>query len=287
MIPDTPEDADVLVIQPGQISPGCPTADAVLDRHSGWHQPRSPAPTLSHRTSFAPIVPPTQTPNSRTSLKPGSFILFQLDKQELANRLGISKDSEPLKNSLALPVKQHVGLVLGTFGGGRDSDPQDYIILFVSKTPPPGLAPGCNLFAVPLTTKKQRGDTEDRPSAYARLFPWTGCYQYTVFGARIIPTYTHRSAIEYKLNNFDEIDHLVSGDRAELDSKWFTLTLPMSDEEALLFQNMIPDIADPIPVEVWEELRLADGCYDPSEFVREALRFKELAQVEEEELGCQ
>jgi len=116
MIPDTPGDADVLVTRNGQISPGCPTAGAVLDGYSEWQRAWSPAPTLSDRTDFAPAIPPSQIRNPWTFLRPGSFILFQLDKRELANQLLVPENSDLLDRCLVFPTKSYVGLVLGSFG---------------------------------------------------------------------------------------------------------------------------------------------------------------------------
>ena len=286
MTSDTPDDTNVLVIQPGQISPGCSTADAVLDGHSGWPQPESSVPTLSHRTTFAPTIIPTRAQDPWTTLSPGSFILFQLDKRELATQLHISKDSE------LPPTKKYVGLVMGAFGGDSDSESQDYTIAFVSKTLPPGSSQNSkrNMFAVPIVTAKGTEESAPgRPRLRARLFPWSGCYQYTVLGTRIVPTHTYRSAIEYKLDEqgFHDFDHLVVEDHMELVHQLHSITPSMSEDEALLFENMMVDTAIPLPVKVWQELTAVKECPDPREFVEEVLRFRELALAEAEELDYQ
>jgi len=281
---DTPDDANVLTIQPGQISPGCLTADAVLDGHSGRQQSWSPGPTPPQRTTFAPITPPTKTQNPWMTLSPGSLILFQLDEQELAAQLHISEDSE------LPPTKQYIGLVMGTFGGG--SGAQDYSIAFISKTLPPGSSqnPERNLFAVPIVAATGVEDNApDHPRLRARLFPWTGCYQYTVLGTKIIPTDIYHSPTEYKLDeeDFYDFEHFAVNDFVELAHQSHTITSSMSEEEALLFENMILETAVPLPVKVWQGLTAVKECPDPREFVEEVLRFRNLALAEAEELGYQ
>jgi len=292
MISDAPDDTDILIIQPGQISPGCLTAGAVLDGHSGWQEPWSPAPTFPQHTNFAPTIPPTRTQNPWTTLNPGSLIFFQLDEQELAARLRIPENSGLLGRCPAPTVKKYVGLIMGTFNGSEDSAAQEYTIAFVSKTLPPGSSqnPERSMFAVPIVAPKGAEENPiGRPQLRARLFPWTGCYQYTVLGTRIIPTHINHSAIEYKLDEEDflDFDDLVMEDYAELVRRLPSITSSMSVEEALVFENMIVDTAAPLPVEVWQELKADQEVHDPREFVEEALRFGELAEAAAEELGSQ
>jgi hypothetical protein len=276
MTPDTPEHANVFVTCSGQISPGCPTADAILDGYSGWQQPCSPAPTISYRAKFAPIVPPTRTRDPLTFLRPGSFVLFQLDARVLAAQVHISESSELFERCTQFPTKRYVGLVLGSFGGENDSDLQGYDIAFVSKSLPPGsgYSAESDSFAIPIAPMN-RGDIDGRRPLRPKPFPWTGCYQYTVHGARIVPTRTYPSAIEYRLN--DE-DFEAFDDRVALDRR----TLSISDEEALLFEDMRTSVL--LPVKVWQELTAEQGCHDPREFVEEVLHFREHALAGDEDL---
>ncbi|KAF9648050.1 hypothetical protein BDM02DRAFT_2427711 [Thelephora ganbajun] len=280
MTPDTPNDSDVLVTRSGPISPGCPTADAILDGYSGRQQSWSPAPTISRRTSFSPIILPTQTRNPWTILHPGSFILFQLDKRELANQLLIPEGSELLEHCLAFPTKRYAGLVMGSFRGERDSDAQEHVIAFVSKSLPPGsrCSTERDSFVVPIAPTK-RGNINDRQPLHPRPFPWIGCYQYTVLGARIVPTHVYPSAIEYRLSedDFDAFDTCTIDDRVMLNFQQDSTPF-ISDEEALLFENMrMSDTAIALPVKVWQELTAEQDCHDPRKFVEEALKFRELA----------
>ena len=284
MTSDTSDDIDVLIVQPGQISPGCPTAGAILDGHSGWQQHWSPAPTLPQRTNFAPIIPPTQTQNPWETLSPGSLILFQFDRRELATQLHIPED-------LAPPVRKYVGLVVGAFNGNNCSGAQEYTIAFVSKILPPGSIqnPKHNLLAVPIVTVKGTENAREHPRLRARLFPWPGYYLYTALGARIVPTHINYSAIENKLDeeDFYDFDDFVMMGRVELAHQLPSITSSMSVEEALVFENMIADTATPLPVKVWQELTPEEESHDPREFVKESLRFMELAQAEVGELGRQ
>ena len=267
MASDTSDDDNVLVARSGQISPGCPTADAVLGgRQRSW----SPAPTLPQRTNFGPIFPPTQIHNPWTSLYPGLFILFQLDNRELENRpLPVPGDSESLEHCLAFPTKRYVGLVVGSFPLGNDSDAQVHDIVFVSNPLPRASrsSPECDPFTVPIApTKKNSSDREPlRPGP----FPWAGCYQHTVFGTRITPTRVYPSAIEYKLNqeDFDAFESYVDDDRTALER--------MSSIPDEKWDMKIPDATPPFPVKVWQELRAERECHDPREFVEEALLFQE------------
>lgn len=280
MTPNTPDDADVLVTRSGQISPGCPTAGAVLDGYSEWQRAWSPVPTLSERASFAPTIPPSPTRNPWTFLRPGSFILFQLDKRELANQLLVPEDSDLLDRCLALPTKSYAGLVLGSFGGESDSDVQEYVIAFLSKSLPPGSGTSMtrDSFTVPIDPT-ERWNTNRRPPLCPKPFSWTGCYQYTVLGTRIAPTRIYHSAIEYGLdeNNFHRFETFAMSDRAKLDRQAYDMSF-ISDEEASLFEGMrISDTATSLPVKVWQELTAEKECHDPREFLQEASEFRELA----------
>jgi len=283
MMSDTSDDTNVLAVQPGPISPGYPTAGAVLDGRSGRRQPWSPDPTLSPRTSFAPISLPSRTLDL-LSLDAGSFILFQLDKRELANQLHIPEDSELFEHCLAFPVKQYVGLVTGTFCGGSDSGEMIHTIAFVSKSLPPDSGHGRSPSSVPIITTRKQEQLDELPSLYLGLFPWTGCYQYTVLGTMVVPMSTHPSAIEYKLDeaDFEEFDNLVTKAYTELASQR-DITTP--DEEVLLFEKMVPGNGILLPVEVWQELTAVQECSDPREFVEEVSHFRVLALSNAEELG--
>ena len=282
MVPDTFDDGDIAVPCSSQISPGCPTAGAVLDGNSTWRVSQNPAPALAQRTEFPPITPLINTRNPWALLRPGLLVLFQLDKRELARQLLVPEGTESFERCLAFPTKRYIGLVVGSFRGERDSDAQEYVIAFVSKTLPPASGPSAepDSFTVPIAPTKQE-NVNGRQPLHPKPFPWTGCYQYTVFGTRIVPTHTYPSAIEYKLSEEDlyNFDTFAMADRATLafhrDS-----TSPTSDEkEVLLFENMkILDTMITLPVKVWQELtREQQGCHDPREFVEEALDFRELA----------
>lgn len=279
MSSDTPDDADVLVIRSGQISPGCLSADPVLQGRSEWQARWShlDTPTLPRRTGFAPITPPTQTRNPLTSLDDGSYILFELDKREFANRLRIPEDSELLESLLDLPTKKYVGLVMGSFGGENESDATVYTIAFVSNSLPSssGDSPEHDKFTVGIDpTKEGSWDMNVSPREPLRpnRFPWTGCYQYTVFGTRIVPTQIYPSAIKYGLQVdkigfecpgcFDYFDGLASTD----------LECLRSEEEALVFDDIATaGTKIPFPVKVWQELNVESECHDPIGFMREAL----------------
>lgn len=265
---------DVFTTCSGQISPGCPTADAILDGHSGWQQPWSPAPTISDRAKFGPITPPARTRDPLRFLHPGSFVLFQLDAKELATQLHVPEDSESFERCLQFPTKRYVGLVLGSFGGESDSDAQGYDIAFVSQSLPPGSGCGTerDSFAMPIAPMN-RGDTEGCRPLRPKPFPWTGCHQYTVHGARIVPTRTYPSAIEYRLS---EEDFEAFDDRVALDRH----TLTIFDEEGFLFEHVRSSVL--LPVRVWQELTAEEACQDPREFVNEVLHFREHALAGDE-----
>ena len=291
MTPDTPDDTNISTIHTGQISPGCPTAGAVLDVYNEWPQPLNPAPPLPYRTNFAPIIPPARARDPSTFPRPGSFILFQLDKQKLANQLPVPEDSGSLERCLALPTKRYVGLVVGSFRGENDSDAEERVIAFVSKSLPPGSKPSpeCDSFTVPIAHTKMDG-VNGRLPLHPRSFPWTGCHQYTVLGARITPTRTYLSAIEYGLDEGDlcAFDTFVMEDRATLARHRHTVSSIFDEKEALLFENMrMSDSTIPLPVKVWQELTVELECHDPRDFVQEVSDFKELALVAVEGLGCQ
>lgn len=271
MTSDAPDYDDIFTTCDGQISPGCPTADAVLDGHSGRPQLRTTTPAISHRASFSPMIPPDRTRNPFTFLHPGSFVLFQLDNRELATLIGVPEQSELFQHCLEFPTKRYPGLVLGSFGGESDPDAQPYTIAFVSQSPPPGS--GCggedDFFAIPIAPTKPE-NTNDREPLYPKPFPWIGCYQYTILGARITPTHTYPSALEYRLSEEDfEAFEVNFG----VDS--FATTSFPSQEDEILFRNM-RTLADsfPLPVKVWQELGAEQVCQDPRDFVEEVLNFQ-------------
>lgn len=277
MIPDTPDDANISTTHSGQLSPGCLTAHAILCGHGEWPRPWGPPPTISHRTDFGTIVPPTRTRDPFTFLRPGSFILFQLDTRELAAQVQVPEGSETFDRCVHFPTKRYVGLVLGSFCGEGDSDVQGYDIAFVSKSPPLS-----DSFAVPIHPTEWE-DINGRRPLRPRLFPWAGCYQYTVLGARITPTRTYPSAIEYRLNegDFEAFDDYTALDRRELQ------ILSEADMETSVFEEMRTSAL--LPVRVWQELAAERECHDPRELVMEVLDLKELvlAGDVDEELPCE
>jgi hypothetical protein len=283
MTPDTPDDTKVLVIHNGQISPGCLTAGAVLDGSSRWEQSWSPPPTLSQRADFPPIDPPTRTRNPWSSLHPGSLILFELDKRKLASQLTVPEGFESLERILAFPTKRYVGLVVGSFGGDNDSGVEAYTIAFVSKSLPPGSRPERNWFAIPIArTKTETGDVNGRKPLCPKPFPWPGCYQYTVFETRVVPTGIYPSAIEYGLdeNDFDAFDAFSFEDRATLACQRYSASSVSDEKEALLVESMrMLGSADPLPVKVWQELTAAGECHDPRDFVEEVFNLEEVIKI--------
>lgn len=287
MTPDTPEapnDVDILATCSGQVSPGCPTAGPVLDGYSERQKFQIPTPTISYRADFGPIAPPNRTQNPFTFLHPGSYVVFQLDTQEFATQFHVPQGSESFKRCLEFPTKRYVGLVVGSFGGENDPDVQPYDIAFVSESLPPGSGFDTenDSFAVPIAPTKS-GNTNDRTPLRPKPFPWTGCYQYTVLGARIAPTRTYPSAIAYRLNDEDFEDFEVACGTDYLATHTHGMSFP-SDEEAFLFENMrVSDQSIPLPVKVWQELSAGQVCRDPREFVQELLHLQELVSWEVEE----
>ena len=282
MTPDTPDDPSFQTVYNGQISPGCPTADLVLHRFAERLQLKFHTPTIIHRTSFGTITPPDRAENPLTFLHPGSFVLFQLDNREYATQHGLHEDSESFARCLEFPTKRYAGLVLGSFNGESELDVQPYEIAFVGRELPPGSRCGSEHvpFAVPIAPTVE-GNPTGRTPLCPKLFPWAGCYQYTVHGARIVPTHTYPSAIEYRLSkeDFEDFDTALGSDYL---AALGTHHIPFSSgDEALLFQNMmITNLPHPLPVKVWQELSAEHVCHDPAEFVGELSRFWELAQGE-------
>ena len=269
----TPDDVNTSATHSRQLSPGCLTADAILCGHSGRPQLWSPPPTISHRTDFGTIVPPTRTGDPFTFLRPGSFIVFQLDTRELAAQVRVPEGSETFDRCVRFPTKRYVGLVLGSFCGEGDSDVQGYDIAFVSKLPPLS-----DSFAVPIYPTEWE-DNNDRRPLRPGLFPWAGCYQYTVLGARIAPTRTYPSAIEYRLSeaDFEAFDDYTVLDRRELH------TVSEADEETSVFEDMRTSVL--LPVRVWQELTVERECHDPRELVMEVFHLREFVLAGDEELA--
>jgi len=277
MTPNAPDDDNVLIIHNGQISPGCPTADAILDGYSGWRQPWSPAPTLPHRASFGPVIPPTPARNPWTSLRDGSYVLFQLDKREYARQLHVPEGSESFECCLAFPTRRYVGLVLGTFSGNDDDSDTEKYLAFVGKSLPPGSGsdPERNSFAIPINPTEE--NTNGRHPLCPRPFPWTGCYQYTVLGTMIARTHVYPSAIRYELDgqDFELFEDYEVADRATLSDYQ---RHGVSSEEAQLFESMrVSGSTSPLPVKVWQELTAERECHDPREFLKEVSDFGKLA----------
>jgi len=284
MTSDASDDANVLVICSGRISPGCPTAGPILDGCSKSKDPQGPAPKLSLRASFGSLINPTSSPKSLKNPSAGSFILFQLNKQELARKLSVPEDSESLERCLALPVKRYVGLVVDIPKRKRDLDVEVYDIAFVGKSIPPSLGSSSesDSFAIPIAPTK-RENIDGHQSLNPRPFPWTGCYQYTVVGARVVPTHVRTSAIDYRLNDedFETFQFLLTGNHVTLDRQLHDEP-PISDEEVSLFEAAIP-----LPVKVWCDLKKEEECHDPREFMEEALScLRELGPVGDEEPSC-
>ena len=281
----TPNDINVLVTYDCQISPGCLTADAVLEGHSSRHQRSGSPPTSPRRKTFATIDIPTRTRNPWTELHPGSFILFQLDRREYARQFLIPEDSELFERCLEFPAKRYAGLVVGAFPGGSDPDAEEYCIAFVSKSPPPasGPNPDPDSFAVPIAPMGPDNANSRQPLA-PRPFPWAGCYQYTVLGARISPTLIIPSAIEHKLSeeDFDAFDAFVFDDRTTLDNQWDCMS-SVSDEPSLFEDMRMSDTTPLLPVKVWSGLIAEKECHDPREFAEEVFAFRELALTGMEE----
>ena len=285
---DSPEDINVPLAQDTQISPGFPTADAVLEGRSSRRQrSESPPPASPRRRTFADLDLPTRIRNPWTELHPGSFILFQLDKQELARQLLVPEGSELLQRCLECSPKRYAGLVVGAFRGEGDSDADEYSIAFVSKSPPP--APGPNpdphSFAVPIDPTGLENANDRQPLA-PRPFPWAGCYQYTVLGARVTPTRIVPTAIEHKLSEDDFLafDTFALYDRRVLDDQWDCMS-SVSDV-SLWFEDMrMSDTAALLPVKVWSGLIAEKECHDPREFVEEVFAFRELVLAGIDEQG--
>ena len=176
---------------------------------------------------------------------------------------------------------------MGAFRGEGDSDTDEYSIAFVSKSPPP--APGSNhdpdSFSIPIAPTES-GNTNVRLPLTPRPFPWAGCYQYTVFGARVFPTLIVPTPIEHKLSDedFEDFDTFALYDRMTLDNQWDYMS-SVSDESSWLEHMRMSDAAVLLPVKVWSGLVAEKECHDPREFVEEFFAFRELALAEIEEQG--
>jgi len=279
-----PDDADVLATYDGQITSDFPTAhSAVLDGYNQSQPFWIHIPANLPRPTFSPLITPALT---QEALRPGSFILFQLDKQKLPPEPHVPEGSESLERYQKSPAKRYAGLVIGSFREDSDSDEEVYVIAFVSKTLPPasGSSSDPNLFAVPIAPTKSE-NTNDRQPLEPKPFPWgAGCYQYTVLGTRIVPTHIYPSAIQYKLEkkDFRAFEKKFFYDHAT--RRQWRGTPPVSDE-ARLFENMrLSDAQSSLPVKVWYDLRAEKECPDPREFVKEAFYFrKQLARAGAEE----
>jgi hypothetical protein len=289
------DDTNVLVIGNGQISPGCPTAGAVLD---GYNEPRqfwSPVPTLPRRDTFPPIILPTLTQNPWKGLHPGSFILFQLDKRELALQHLVPEDSELFERCLAFPAKRYVGLVLGTFSGEEkpnvqeDSDvrgdphAQEYTIALVGKSLSPASRSSSepDLFTVQ-TPPTIQGNINGRQPLNPKPISRVEYYRYTVFRARVAPTHIYHSATKYALNmdDLDAFDSFAMQDRMTLDHQRHNMS-SISGKDVRLWDPM-----DLLPVKVWYGLTDEKECHDPKEFAEEAQAIlEELARAEDEEMS--
>ena len=276
MTSDTPDDTNVLVTRNGQISPGCPTANAIPDGYSESQQFWSLPPILPLRPHFSPVmiptvITPTPIQGQTEDLLPRSFILFQLDEQKLVRRPSDPEGSESLGRCLASPAKRYVGLVVGPFRGNGDSDAKEWVISFVSKSLPPSPGPSSepDSFAIPIAPT-ERENINGRPPLNPRPFPWAGCYQYTVLGTRVVPTNIYPSTIKYGLSeeDFRVFETFYIDDNAKMDHQSRNMPTISDEKETSLFDRMkIPDT--PLPVKVWYELRAGKECRDPREFVGE------------------
>lgn len=280
MTPEVFDDASFSTTHNGRISPGCPTADAVLSGWSERQKLQDPAPSHSHRSDFAPITP---THNQLTSLQAGSFVLFQLDNRELAARLDIPEDSESFKHCLEFLPKKYLGLVQGSFGGESNLDVEPYEIAFVGRSLPPGAGSGPSKgggsFVIPIAPTEP-GNENNRTPLHPERFPWVGCYQYTIFGARITPTHINPSVIPYQLND----EELLDFEQNCATDHHTALSTRSSSSEASLFDNMIVSTDSILlPVKVWQDLRAEmaeEVCLEPREFVKEVLYFQSFADEE-------
>ena len=271
MTPDVFNDADAVVAR-CPISPGCPTADAVLDGYSERSKLSSPLPLAPQRTGFGNTEPPPPTRNPFATLHPGLFVLFQLDKRQLAHELLIPEASKLFERFLEFPTKRYVGLVLDHFDG---PDTGEHLIAFVSKSlpPTPGSSLDPNSFAVPIVGPTvERENIPDRHLLKPRLFPWVGCYLYTVLGTRVAPMRIYASALKYELKgeDFEDFEAFAIDDRRTLERRSLSVS-STPDEEALLFERMKISDEMVLPVKVWQDLRAETSkeCHDPREFVEE------------------
>ena len=290
MTSDTFNDADV-VIPRCQISPGCPTAPAVLDGHSRWNQPSSPIPPApSKRAEFGNTEPPIPSRNPFSALRHGLFVLFQLDKRELARQIPIPEDSELFETFLEVPTKRYVGLVVDDFSQGDD----EHFIAFVGKTLPPGSgsSPEPDSYAIPIVqpikgenvNRRQPLHLNGRRPLEPKRFPWAGCCQYTLFEVKVSPTQIYTSSTEYvldKTNDTDAFDEFSAHDRETLKDQLRNAS-SVPDKEALLFKMISDKVV--FPVKVWQDLSAEGVCHDPRDFMEEALELNEIAH-ESKSLG--
>lgn len=274
-------DANVPVTRNGQRSSCCLMANAVLDGYSRSQKPCGPA--LSRRITFPRFNIPTKTENPWTFPNLGSFILFQLDKQQFARKLGVPEGSELFQRCLDLPAKQYVGLVSGSFRGESNSDEPEYSIAFLSKSLPPALeyTSKPDSFTVPIAPKEM--SASGRRLLRPRSFPWTGCYQYTVLGTKVSLTYVHYSGTECRLDKLDFalFESYIFKDRvAMLNREWLHTSSIPEDERSVLEDMMLSDSTIPLPVVVWQELKAEQEYHDPREFVKDVSSFREFVKLE-------
>ena len=70
---------------------------------------------IYHVPPFLPPIIPTRTQYTWKDLRPGSLILFQLDKQELPPEPHMPEGSESLERYQKFLPERYAGLVVGSF----------------------------------------------------------------------------------------------------------------------------------------------------------------------------
>ena len=153
------------------------------------------------------------------------------------------------------PSQSHLGLVVGAFRGESDSDADGYGIAFVSKSPPPTPGPDQSpgSFAVPIAPTELENANGRQPLT-PKPFPWAGCYQYAVLGARVAPTRIVPTAIGQKPgdDDFEAFDTFALYGRRALDNQWDCMSSVSG--ESLWFEDMrMSDTAAVLPVGIWSE----------------------------------
>jgi hypothetical protein len=239
--------------------PGFSTASIALDTNKGWVNPwMTPLPNPSPKAQLSYL-----SKMHGQSLKVGTYVAFQLDRNKITDIMGLRDGLEERKMVLEFQTRRYVGLVLGCFQHSSDEfdeiedDDEDIVLMFVGGTLPP--KPGCS---VPIAASS--GDHRCSPIQVAG-FPWAGCYQYTVLGTQVTPMEVHASKKRVEL---DEVEFSKFDSFAVDDHRTLLKAEPGDDESEWLFRSMqIPDY--PLPVKVWEDVSVGDGLLDPALFLEE------------------